>query len=239
MLQKTNAVLFADWGNGRTDSYAVQYNPKELSFEKGAQYGEVNIPGLDAPLQQFVRGQAEKLTIELFCDTTEPGGIGDDAQPVTVQTDRIFRLVKVDGASHAPAVVTFCWNSHFPGESVSFPAAGDQPSGNQSRNSFRGVVESVRQQFTLFSPKGVPLRATVHLVLREFRPLDMQLSELGLSSPDRTHAHVLAAGDTLSGVARRYYSQPFSWREIAVDNAITDPRRLTPGNVISVPPITR
>ena len=51
----------------------VQYNPTELSWDKGAQLAEITIPGLDAPLQQFVRGQAEKLTLELFFDTTDHG----------------------------------------------------------------------------------------------------------------------------------------------------------------------
>lgn len=257
MLQKARATLFADWSNGRTDIYHVQFNPKELSFEKSAQYGEINIPGLDAPLQQFVRGQAEKLSIELFFDSTEKG-MGDDADSVTEQTDRVFRMVKVDGVSHAPAVVTFVWNEHFPGGNLTFPKVcsnkaneaddsqgGDQggsqgatQGGNQSRNSFRGVVESVRQQFTLFSNQGVPLRATVNLVLREFRPLETQLSELGLSSPDRTHGHVLSAGDTLSSVAGIYYSQPNSWRAIAAENDVTDPRRIHPGRLLTVPPIT-
>ena len=32
MQQKSRAILFADWSNGRTDSYPVQFNPKELLF---------------------------------------------------------------------------------------------------------------------------------------------------------------------------------------------------------------
>ena len=34
-------------------------------------------------------------------------------------------------------------------------------SGNQRRNGFKCIVESVKQKFTLFSPEGVPLRATL------------------------------------------------------------------------------
>ena len=62
------AVITADWGHGKPEPYNVQYNPKEFSLEKSIQHGEINIPGLDAPLQQFVRGQAEKLSVELFFD---------------------------------------------------------------------------------------------------------------------------------------------------------------------------
>jgi hypothetical protein len=237
MQKTTRAILYADWGNGRTDSYPVQYNPAELSFEKSAQYGEVAIPGLDAPLQQFVRNDAERLTMELFFDTTDKG-MGEGASSVTAETDKVFRLIRVDGSSHAPAIVTFCWNDAFPGSAIAAPEAGGGAAGNQSRNSFRGVIQNIRQRFTLFSTEGVPLRATLSLTLVEFRPLETQLAELGLSSPDRTHCHVLAAGDTLSRVASRYYGQPRSWRDIARENGIENPRRLEIGRQISVPAIT-
>ena len=51
----------------------VQFNPTEYTLEKGAQIAEIAIPGLDSPILQFIRGQTEKLTLELFFDTTESG----------------------------------------------------------------------------------------------------------------------------------------------------------------------
>jgi Contractile injection system tube protein len=241
--------LVADWGHTQR-TYAVRYNPKELSLEKNVQLGEINIPGLDAPLQQFVRGQAEKLSLELFFDTTEDG-MGASATSVTAQTDKIYQMVKVESDSHAPPIVTFCWNAHFPGDTLEFgrpseqdsgaqsgsESGGESGSGNQSRNSFTGVVESIRQKFTLFSPEGVPLRATINLVLREFRPLDEQLDQLRLNSPDRTHSHALRAGESLPAVAARYYRRAGDWRHIADENDIDDPRRLNAGTIIVVPAI--
>lgn len=240
MTQPESAQLIAEWFGGNANAgknphtYDVQYNPKELSLEKGVQLAEINIPGLDAPLQQFIRGQAEKLTIELFFDTTE-NGMGDDAVSVTTETDEIYKLVKVESSSHAPPVVTFVWNKHFSGDTLS--AGGTC---NQLRNSFKGVVESVKQNFTLFSPKGVPLRATINLVLREFRTLEEQMDQLKLNSPDRTHSHVLQTGEDLSRVANTYYETPTEWRAIADEqgNGIEDPRRLQPGSVFTVPAIT-
>jgi hypothetical protein len=223
------AMLIADWQQGPS-AFPVQYNPTEMTLEKGVQLGEVNIPGLDAPLQQFVRGQAEKLTVELFFDTTDEG---TDAGAVSVigLTDRVFELVKIDPERHAPPVVTFLWGPSFPGDTLGLH------NGNQMRSSFTGVAESVNQKFTLFSSTGVPLRATVTLRLREYRPLDEQISQLRLSSPDRSHAHITAAGDTLSAVAARYYRRPQAWRAIAEANDIDDPRRIDPGMVLRVPPL--
>lgn len=235
MSSIAKAVIIADWGNGNTETFPVQYNPKEFSLEKNLQHGEIAIPGLDAPLQQFIRGQAEKLTVELFFDTTEHG-MGMGARSVTELSDRIYKLTKVENASHAPAVVTFCWNSQFPGASLSY---GDTSgaSGNQSRNTFVGVVESLRQEFTLFSSEGVPLRAKVNLVLKEFRTLDEQLKQMRLNSPDKTHSHPLRSGETLSSLAGRYYQNTRRWRYIARENGIEDPRRIDPGIVLRIPAI--
>lgn len=222
-------ILFAT--DSSLESYEVQYNPTELSFDKQVQLAEIAIPGLDAPLQQFVRGNTERMTLELYCDTTEDG-MGVGARSVTEETDKFFQLVKIIPGLHAPPVVTFYWNDAFPGANLGTSW------GNQRRVAFTGVAESVRQKFTLFSPEGVPLRANVTLVLREYRPLELQLYELNLQSPDRTHSHVLSGGDTLSGVASLYYQRSDQWRAVANANDIEDPRRLTSGRVLTVPKIT-
>jgi hypothetical protein len=211
--------------------FTVPYNPTELSFEKQMQFAEITIPGLDAPLQQFVRGQAEKLTIELFFDSTEKGtGLG--AQSVTTQTDRVFQLARLDPDLHAPPIVTLTWNHHFPGDSLEEPMAA------QRRNSFVGVIESIKQKFTLFSPEGIPLRATVNLTLREYRPLDEQIAQLNFNSPDRTHSHTLRGGETLASVAAKEWNRPGEWRHIADENGIEDPRRLRAGTFLTIPVIT-
>ncbi|MCY1236175.1 hypothetical protein D9M68_376740 [compost metagenome] len=214
-----------------TITYPVQFNPTELQFDKQVQLAEIGIPGLDAPLQQFVRGNAEKLTLELFCDSTDKGmGIG--AQSVTKETDKYYQLVKLIPALHAPPVVTFIWNDQFPGNEL-----GKAWGGSQRRTSFTGVAESVRSRFTLFSPEGIPLRATVNLVLREWRPIEQQLGKQNPSSPDRSHAHVLQRGETLTAVAGDYYERAGEWRAIADENSIEDPRRLAAGLRLTVPSI--
>jgi len=226
----SKATLTASYSSGSIAVYEVQYNPTEFSLDKSVQLAEIAIPGLDSPLVQFVRGQTEKLSVDLFFDTTD-GGTGAGATSVTTVTDPVYALTKIEPAGHAPPIVTFSWNASFPGAALP-PAAG-----NQRRNAFRGVVESCRQKFTFFSPEGIPLRATLTLTLREYKTLDEQLSQLNLSSPDRTHSYLTREGDTLSGVAALYYFRPAEWRRIASENKIDDPRRLDPGVVLSIPVI--
>jgi hypothetical protein len=224
------AYLQPIWKTGPGDKIPCQFNPTELSLEKTSQFAEINIPGLIAPLQQFVRGHAEMLTVELFFDTSDKG-TGAKAESVTTLTDLVYSLTRIEPTGHAPPLVTFYWGSEFPGNRL------PEKQANQKRKSFTGIVVSIRQNFTFWSRGGVPLRAKVNLSIREYLTLEQQLRQLNPSSPDRTHGHILRHGETLDRVADRYYSQRAEWRRIASDNGIDDPRRLTPGTRLRVPRI--
>lgn len=205
-----------------------QFNPTEITLEKSVTIAEIPIPGLAAPLQQFVRGNAEKISMDLFFDATDTG-MGEDAKGVIEQTDKVFSLLKIVAATHAPPVCEFSYGNPFPGSTAIKGMDG-------ARDSFRFVMESVRQRFTLFSPAGVALRATLSVVMREYRAFTDQLDKLGLNSPDRTQSRVLQRGETLTSLAADHYHRPGEWRRIANANAIRDPRRLAPGTFLILPP---
>src|SRR6266852_1680101 len=227
MQQPKKAQL---WVDGRDQPLEVQYNPTEFSLDKGVQIAEIAIPGLDSPLLQFVRGQNEKMTLDLFFDTTE-SGMGNRATSVTTLTDPFYELVKIVPKTHAPPICLFCWSDKFTGSNFSAHAE------NQGRNGFRCVVESVKQKFTLFSPEGVPLRATLTVTLREYKTLSEQVAQLNLHSPDRTQSHIIQRGETLSSVAAQHDLEPGEWRHIADAKEIEDPRRITVGTFLTIPPI--
>jgi hypothetical protein len=235
--EKATLLVLWDGPNDKSpEQIPVQYNPTELTFDKGVQLAEIAIPGLDMPLQQFVRGQAEKLSLDLFFDATDDG-MGADASSVTKWTDKIYSLVKIVPETHAPPICVLTWNNQFPGHFVGSSLKPQMKS--QARHNFQCVAESVKQKFTLFSTEGVPLRATLTVTFREYKTLEQQLHQLKLSSPDRTHSHVIQEGDALWRIADRYYNRPGRWRTIAEksENGIEDPRRLTVGKFIEVPPL--
>src|SRR5829696_7499399 len=72
----------------------VQFNPTEYTLEKGAQIAEIAIPGIDSPILQFIRGQNERLTLDLFFDTTE-FGMDEAAVDVRLRTNAFYQLVKI------------------------------------------------------------------------------------------------------------------------------------------------
>jgi len=208
----------------------VRFNPTEYTLNKGAQIAEVTIPGLDSPILQFVRGQTETLSLDLFFDTTE-FGMDDNAHSVATLTDEFYKLVKIEGATHAPPICFFSWGSDFPGQRP-------YNKGSPQRHGFKCVVESVRQRFTLFSPQGVPLRATLTVSLKEYKTLAEQMNEINKTSPDHSHTHVVQLGETLSQISYALYDDPTQWRAIADQNAILDPLELKRGAVLEIPTLT-
>ena len=213
----------------------VNYNPTEYTLSKGAQLAEVAIPGLDSPILQFVRGQTETLSLDLFFDSTE-AGMDDSAMSVTSLTDQFYQLIKIDGTTHAPPICFFAWGTEFPGQRAY--ASMGIGTGSQQRHGFKCVVESVRQRFTLFSPQGLPLRATLTVSLKEYKTLAEQIAEINGQSADHSHTHLVQVGETLSQIAADVYNDPTQWRAIATQNNILDPLDLQPAQMLEIPPLT-
>jgi len=199
----------------------VQFNPAEYSLNKGAQIAEIAIPGIDSPVLQFVRGQTAVLSMELFFDTTQAGMGEFPALDVRALTEPVFQLVKIQSNTHAPPRVRFFWGSGI---------------------SFRAIVDSVQQKFTLFNPIGIPLRATLSVSFKEYKVLEDQLKELNLQSADHSKRRLIKRNETLALIAFQEYGDAEQWRLIYEDPANEDvlpnPRRLKPGTQIRIPTIT-
>lgn len=200
-------------------TFKVQFNPTEYTINKAVQIAEIAIPGLDEPILQFVRGQNEKLTMDLFFDTT----ISEDADSVEMThtssdiRDTIadfLQLVQVQPDLHAPPRILFSWGSL----------------------SFQAIVESIQQKFTLFNSQGVPLRATLTVTFRKYLTLREQLEDPPRQSADFSTLYPVQEGETLSGIAAKKYRDPRAWRIIADANNIASPSRLEPGTTLIIPP---
>jgi hypothetical protein len=233
-LAKAQLQRLAADGTPEGAPLEVSYNPTEFTLSKNAQFAEIPVPGLDSPLLQFIRGQAETLSLDLFFDTTDAGGTGANAKPVTEKTDPFYQLIKIESESHAPPVVLFSWGADaFPGHRSYETLAG------QNRYGFKGVVESVRQRFTMFSSLGLPLRATISLSLKEYKTLHEQIAELDLHSPDRTRMHVVRQCETITRIAELTSGLSSDWRAIADWNGLEDPLALVSGQVLEIPSLAQ
>jgi hypothetical protein len=219
-LQKAIIEVDAqDQGGNVPPRIVVQFNPAEYTLTKAAQIAEIAIPGIDSPILQFLRGQTEKLALDLFFDTTDQGMGERNAVDVRTLTNPVYQLVKIQPHTHAPPRITFIWGNGL---------------------SFRAIVESVTQKFTLFNPQGVPLRATVSVSFAQYKTLDEQLGELNLQSSDHSKERRVRRGDRLDRIAFEEYGDAAEWRRIADEPAnravLEDVRRLQPGTSLTIPP---
>lgn len=193
------------------EEFPVLFNPTEYSLDKSVKYGEVTMPGYTSPVTQFVSGQSETLSMELFFDTYER------REDVTQYTDEVDALLRVDGDLHAPPVVRFVWGSL----------------------TFKGVLTEARKSFTLFLDDGTPVRARLRVTFKEYVTPAEQRQREPRHSADRATTHRVTRGDTLWGIAATQYGDPGAWRPIARANDLPNPRSLEPGTDLSIPPLER
>jgi hypothetical protein len=199
---------------------AVMFNPEEYTVSKDVNYAQSSVPGLSAPLLQFVHGNMGTLEMELFLDTYEAhregskvlNEAGDDVRNVL---RRILQLMEIDPTTHAPPVLLFTWASL----------------------SFTCVLARASQRFVMFLPDGTPVRARVQVTFNEFRNAELEAKEIKRETADFSKFHVVGEGETLSSIAFSAYRDPQLWRPIAIANGIDEPRAIAAGMRLSVPPL--
>ena len=185
----------------------VLFNPEEYTLAKDINYAQAAIPGLSAPILQFVHGNVQTLDLELFLDTYEAGGdVRDEARKIT-------QLMAIDPGLHAPPPLIFAWGSL----------------------SFTCVLAKVSQRYLMFRADGVPVRARLQVTFNEFLNVELEAKEIKRETADYSKVYVVRQGDTLSAIAGRLYDDPRMWRPIAISNGIDAPRALAIGRRLRIP----
>jgi hypothetical protein len=195
--------------NTETDEQIpVMFNPEEYTVNKDVNYAQTGVPGLNAPITQFVHGNAQTLEMELFLDTYEEHREGSRVlnragEDVRTLTRKVTDLMNVNPQTHAPQRLLFTW-----GESFAFTC----------------VLARASQRFILFLPNGTPVRARLQVTFNEFNNVELEAKESKRETADFSELYVVGQGETLSAIAGRTYGNPTLWRPIAVRNDIDNPR---------------
>ncbi len=197
------------------EGFDVLFNPSEYSIEGASRWSDQSRMG-QKPELHYTGGDRKKLSLELFFDTYE------SKKDVREHTSKIASLLVFNREKHRPPKVELRWGDPDPNV-----AHAELP--------FTGVLTTLKQQFVLFLANGTPVRAKLTVVFLEFTLPKEELQRNEGSSPDRTKAYTVKAGDTLSGIAGLFYEDPRQWRAIGRANDVENPRQLVPGEVLTIP----
>lgn len=219
------------------------FNPQQLKYDTDVKWN------FSAPPHQALAGGYQRaefqsvapttLSLDLFFDTYEGepasgtsllGGLAGrfvpdiqlmlartpSATSVLPRTNALEALARVNQELHRPPRCELWWGDYL---------------------LIRGVLTRLGEEYSFFQPDGTPVRANLSCTFQEFVPFSeaSRLSELHSSDVDKTR--VVKRGDTLSSIAREEYNDSSLWRPIAQANGIRDPRSLTPGQVLVIPPL--
>jgi hypothetical protein len=186
----------------------VLFNPEEYTVTRENNFAQAMIPGLSAPIVQFVNGNMQNLEMELFLDTYEEHREGSRVlnsarEDVRKLVQKLTDLMNINPATHAPPVLIFTWASL----------------------TFTCVLAKATQKFTMFLPDGTPVRAKVQASFHQFANIDLEAKEVKRETADFSKRYVVGQGETLSTIAWKEYGDPSDWRPIALVNGIDDPHR--------------
>lgn len=142
--QALSVAEFKNLTRSADPAVKVHFNPATLQFTVSNTMAPAANGGGS---RQFVSQSVAKLTMDLVFDTTgaNPGGDVKGGEDVRTYTDRMVKLLSPFGpeGERTPPVVEFSWGVY----------------------RFAGTIEQYKETLELFSPDGVPLRASVNLTM--------------------------------------------------------------------------
>jgi Contractile injection system tube protein/LysM domain len=200
-------------GKYKDQSFRASFNPEEYTLNQDNNFAVQGIPGLSAPLIQYVHGNMRTLEMELLLDTWDTNLSPRSKKDVRDLTNQIIGLMEIDPDLHAPPILNLSWSSL----------------------QFQCVLARVSQKFTMFADDGKPVRARLTCTFNEIIDSEQEAKRVLRLTADFSKVYVVTQGDTLSGIAGRLYNNPQLWRPIAIMNEIADPRSIVAGQSLRIP----
>jgi len=197
-------------GKNEGEKMMCAFNPQEYRLKKSVGYSEHKTL-LNVPITQFTSGVADRLSMELFFDTTQ-----EKKDVRSEYIDKLDSLLAVDGELHAPPKCRFVWGGGL---------------------DFEAILLEADKRFTKFRSDGVPVRAWVDVTFEEYKKPTQQRSTIKHESTDKMKIWTVSEEDTLWLIAAEEYGDTAHWRTIAQANNIENPRDLEAGMRLSIPPL--
>lgn len=220
-LERAKIYVLQGDGSKEEDKEGIDvcFNPKEYSLEKTVEWGSSK-SFTDAPMAEFKEPKPMTLSVTLQFDTYE--------ERVSVREKYVKHIEKLalmrgsmksapkkqaDKQKLSPPVILFVWG----------------------RFTFKGVVESLSQKYTMFLADGTPVRAETALKIRNVLVSNYDDGDSKQASSSSSKTYTVKQGDRLDSIAATELGDASRWTEIAMANNIDDPTTLEVGKVLTIP----
>jgi len=220
MLEKLQILAYTDENFTQSaGQYSVQINPDNYSQQFSAEYMGTPTLSTSGQTNKFVTQKPQELELEFYLDATGAVPQTSGGAPITSVSDEIEKIKGVaysyNGTIHSPNYLRILWG----------------------KLKFDCRLDSMKIEYMLFSPSGVPLRAKLSPKFTQYLSSQKLALEAKNSSPDLTHYRTVTAGDTLPLMCHRIYQDSRYYIDVARVNGLTSFRDLKPGRQILFPPL--
>jgi hypothetical protein len=219
-------------------TFEVQVNPEKVDYNRSIKYNEEKIVGANRAAAKFINYGEEEIKFSLTFDGTgvippkifNPEaaatsyakgmvGVSDPPDDVIETLEEFEKIVfTFNGEEHGPNKIDIKWGSLHIKDCY---------------------IKTYNVAFTLFSPEGKPIRATVELAFKCIMDELKRAKEANTSSPDLTHLKTVRMGDELFIMCNEIYKSPKYYLQVAEKNNILNFRNLKAGSQLLFPPLEK
>ena len=217
-LVKLKIIAYTDekYSASAGKEFNALINPASYSHSFGINYKENESMGDSNGAQKFDKYPSESISFKIILDGTGVVPVSSTRQSVykrvTALKDTVYTY---NGTIHQPNFVQVIWGSML----------------------FNGRLTSLKVDYNLFRPDGMPLRANIDLNFKGFTSNDLSTKMANAQSPDMSHLITFLAGDTLPNLCFKIYKNSNYCLEVAKANGLKSFRKIKPGTKILFPPM--
>lgn len=200
------------------NSLSIPAEPENIRFGKEIVYREDRQQGAVGGGNRFEKYKPETLSFDFEIDCT---GIVEGTQENDKVYDKVDDLEKLlyvyNSDGHRPSYVVVCFAAIL----------------------FKGQLSKMNVDYTLFSEKGIPLRATVSLSFVGFRCSEEERKKFHKQSPDMSRLVTVKEGETLPYLCHKIYGDSRLVRQVARFNNLGGFRNIPAGTELLFPPLKK
>ena len=212
-------------------------NPSNYSVDYNVNYDDAQALGTDSRDPAYIKSPPRTMNLEFLFDATNAI---QGANPLI--NERVTENAIVEEIQDAVLTRLTLTTQIKLFEAVVFNVAGEQHAPNYLQILwgtliFRCRLTSMQVNYKLFSPEGIPIRATINASFMEVKKQEDAVAERNDTSPDVTHQRTVKDGDKLPNMVRNIYDDHRYYISVAQANKLIQFRNLRPGRKIFFPPI--